>query len=83
MSQFNIMCEIDSHMNDIIVQQSTILICKTLSHICNSKKRTKQYLLHLMINFFHEILHIHKKPHKIQSFPSKVLNFSLRSWNLD
>jgi hypothetical protein len=31
-------CEINAHMNDIVVQQSIILICKALSHFCNSNK---------------------------------------------
>jgi hypothetical protein len=31
-------CEINAHMNDIIVQQSIMLIWKALSHLCNSKK---------------------------------------------
>jgi hypothetical protein len=75
-------CEINAHMNDIIVQQSIILICKALSHFYNSSKKTKKYLLYLMIIFFDEILHIHKRNHKKQSFQSKFSIF-LRSWNLD
>jgi hypothetical protein len=38
-------CEINAHMNDIIVQQIIILICKTLPHFCNSHKRIKKYYI--------------------------------------
>jgi len=38
-------CEINAHMNDIIVQQNIILIWKTMSHFYNSNKRTKKYYI--------------------------------------
>jgi hypothetical protein len=38
-------CEINAHMNDIIVQQNIILICKTLKHLYNSNKKTKKYYI--------------------------------------
>jgi hypothetical protein len=38
-------CEINAHINDIIFQQSTILIWKALPHFCNSNKRAKKYYI--------------------------------------
>jgi hypothetical protein len=38
-------CEINAHMNDRIVQQNIVLICKTLSCFYNSNKRTKKYYI--------------------------------------
>jgi hypothetical protein len=35
-------CEINAHMNDIIVQKCFILICKALKHLCNFNKRAKR-----------------------------------------
>jgi hypothetical protein len=35
-------CEINAHMNDIIVQQNIIWILKTLSHFNNSNKMIKK-----------------------------------------
>jgi hypothetical protein len=37
--------EINAHMNDLIIQQSIILILRTLSHFCNSIKRIKKYYI--------------------------------------
>jgi len=38
-------CEINAHMDDRIVQQNIVLICKTLSCFCNSNKRIKKYYI--------------------------------------
>ncbi len=38
-------CEINAHMNDIIVQQNIILICKALLHFYNSNKRAKKHYI--------------------------------------
>jgi len=38
-------CEINAHMSDVIVQQSIILIWRTLSYFCNSNKRNKKYYI--------------------------------------
>ncbi len=38
-------CEINTHMNDVIVQKKIILICRTLKHLYNSNKRTKKYYI--------------------------------------
>jgi hypothetical protein len=38
-------CEINAHMNDIIVQQNIVLICRTLLCLYNSNKRTKKYYI--------------------------------------
>jgi hypothetical protein len=38
-------CEINAHMNDIIFQQNIILVCKALSYLFNSNKRTKKFYI--------------------------------------
>jgi hypothetical protein len=38
-------CEINTYMNDIIVQQNIILICRALKHLCNSNNMTKKYYI--------------------------------------
>jgi hypothetical protein len=35
-------CEMNTHMNDIIVQQCIILICKALKHFCDSNIKVKK-----------------------------------------
>jgi hypothetical protein len=35
--------ETNAHMNDVIIQQTIILIWKAMSHLCNPNKRTKKY----------------------------------------
>jgi hypothetical protein len=38
-------CEINAHMNDILIQQNIIFIWKALPHFCNSNKKTKKYYI--------------------------------------
>jgi len=54
-------CEVNAHMNDIIIQQNIILICKTLSHVCNSTKglRTTTFNDIFSMKFY---TYIKKKP---------------------
>jgi hypothetical protein len=38
-------CEINAHINEIIVQKKIVLICKAFKHLCNSNKSTKKYYI--------------------------------------
>ncbi len=66
-------CEINAHMNDIILQQNITLICKALSHFCNPKLKLKSTTFNDKI--FMKIYTYIKKNHKEKSLPSKFSIF--------
>jgi hypothetical protein len=77
---FALCCEINTCINDIIVQQSIILICKTLKHLCNSNKRIKKYYINDKIS--KKFYTFKEEPIK-NILPYQDFQFFSSSWNLD
>jgi len=74
-------CEINAHMHDIIVQQSIMLICKALKHLCNSRKGLRRSATlndNLSMKFY-----TYKKETIKNNLPYQHLQFFLRSWSLN
>jgi hypothetical protein len=61
-------------MNDIIVQQNIILICKALSHFYNSNKRIKTYITFNEFFFMNFYTYMEETIKNI--FSIKLFNFS-------
>ncbi len=68
-------------MHDIVVQQSIMLICKALKHLCNSKKGLKRSAT--LNDNLSMIFYTYKKETTKNNLPYQCLQFFLRSWSLN